>query len=142
MNKHITKLSVIYLIFILLQFYTKSAAEDQLPVGGFCISAPQSADLDPFFKFITEELAPRNVNTLILRVDFNDQFEKHPELRDPLALSKLEVKKLVDICKSNHIRLIPQINLLGHQSWAGKINNLLRVYPDFDETRQVKMPEK
>ena len=41
---------------------------------------------------------------------------------------------MVEACKSNSIRLIPQINLLGHQSWAGKTYALLRVYPQFDET--------
>jgi len=48
--------------------------------------------VDDFVKFIQEELAPRQVNTLILRVDYNYQFESHPELRDPEALSKKDVK--------------------------------------------------
>ena len=113
-----------------------------LPVRGFCIAAPQSGDLEAFIKFIDEELAPRSVNTLILRVDYNYQYESHPELRDSAALSKKEVKKLVAACKKNNIRIIPQVNMLGHQSWAGKTGNLLRVYPQFDETPMVKMPEK
>lgn len=113
-----------------------------LPTRGFCIAAPQPAHVDAFVKFINEELAPRQVNVLILRVDFNYQFEKHPELRDSVALSKADVKKLVKACKDHGIRLIPQINLLGHQSWAGTIYNLLRVYPQFDETPHVKMPAK
>ncbi|QMW00508.1 family 20 glycosylhydrolase [Spirosoma foliorum] len=113
-----------------------------LPIRGFCIAAPQPKQLDTFIKFINEELAPRQVNTLILRVDFNYEFDSHPELRDSIALSKREVKKLVKACRQHNIRLIPQINLLGHQSWANKTTNLLRVYPDFDETPQVKMPEK
>ena len=37
---------------------------------------------------------------------------------------------------------MPQINLLGHQSWASHLGNLLRVYPEFDETPLVKLPEK
>ena len=115
---------------------------DMLPVRGFCISAPQSKDLDGFIKFIDQELAPRSVNTLILRVDYNYQYENHPELRDSGALSKAEVKKLVAICRKNNIRIIPQVNLLGHQSWAGKTGNLLKVYPQFDETPKVKMPDK
>ena len=61
---------------------------DILPVRGFCIAAPQPGDLERFIKFIDQELAPRNVNTLILRVDFNYQYESHPELRDSSALSK------------------------------------------------------
>lgn len=113
-----------------------------LPVRGFCISAPQPKGLDEFIKFINEELAPRSVNTLILRVDFNYQYESHPELRDSGGLSQSDVKKLVAACKKNNIQVIPQINLLGHQSWAGRIGKLLLVYPEFDETPLVKMPEK
>jgi len=112
-----------------------------LPVRGFCIAAPSPEDIDEFVKFIDEELAPRSVNVLILRVDFSYQFESHPELRDSGALSKKDVKKLVSICKKNSIKVIPQINLLGHQSWAGKIGKLLEIYPEFDETPLVKMPE-
>ena len=115
---------------------------NKLPVRGFCIAAPQSKDLDTFIKFVDEELAPRSVNTLILRVDYNYQYESHRELRDSAALSKMEVKKLVAACKRNKINIIPQIDLLGHQSWAGRTGNLLKVYPQFDETPMVKMPEK
>ena len=115
---------------------------DILPVRGFCISAPKPSSLDEFVKFINEELAPRSVNTLILRVDYNYQYESHPELRDSGALSKKDVKKMVAACKKNNISLIPQINLLGHQSWAGRLEKLLLVYPEFDETPKVKMPEK
>lgn len=110
-------------------------------VRGFCIAAPKPAGVDAFVNFINRELAPRQVNTLILRVDFNYQYQSHPELRDPEALSPADVKKLVDACKAHAIRLIPQINLLGHQSWETKTSNLLRVYPEFDETPHVQMPQ-
>ena len=113
-----------------------------LPVRGFCISAPQPAVVTEFIKFIDEELAVRKVNTLILRVDYNYQYESHTELRDSIALSKQDVKQLVAACRRNNIRIIPQVNLLGHQSWAGTIGNLLREYPEFDETPLVRMPEK
>ena len=113
-----------------------------LPVRGFCIAAPRPQQLDPFIKFIGEELAPRHVNTLILRVDFNYQYTSHPELRDSIALSKADVKKIVAIAKKHNIRLIPQINLLGHQSWASQTHKLLEKYPHFDETPHVKMPAK
>jgi hypothetical protein len=116
--------------------------DTSLPVRGFCIAAPLPDGLNDFVKFIKEELQPRHVNTLILRVDFNYQFESHPELRDSAALAKTDVKKLVETCRSAGITIIPQINLLGHQSWASKTTNLLRVYPQFDETPHVKMPVK
>jgi hypothetical protein len=57
-----------------------------LPVRGFCIAAPQPKELDRFIKFVDEELAPRSVNTLILRVDYNYQYESHTELRNSTAL--------------------------------------------------------
>lgn len=135
-------LFVCFSLFFVDTSFSQTMVKDTLPTRGFCIGAPQSAEVDAFIKFITEELAPRKVNTLILRIDYNYQFESHPELRDPSALSKAEVKKMVDVCRKYQIRLIPQINLLGHQSWAGKLSGLLRVYPEFDETPQVKMPEK
>ncbi|MGH2648115.1 MAG: family 20 glycosylhydrolase, partial [Ginsengibacter sp.] len=113
-----------------------------LPIRGFCIGAPKPKDVDAFTKFIIEELAPRKVNTLILRVDYAYQYKSHPELADSNALSKADVKKMVNACRKNNIRIIPQINLLGHQSWANHTNKLLTVYPQFDETPGVKMPEK
>ncbi len=130
------------LVFMYTGLKAQPKVESSLPVRGFCISAPKPSSVDAFVKFINEELAPRQVNTLILRVDFNYQYERHPELRDSIALSKGDVKKLVAACKNNKIRLIPQINLLGHQSWAGTTYNLLRAYPQFDETPHVKMPDK
>jgi len=117
-------------------------SQDVLPVRGFCIGTPKTMEVDAFIKFITEELVPRKVNTLILRIDYNYQFESHPKLRDESALSKDDVKKMADVCDKNQIRIIPQINLLGHQSWAEKVTNLLRVYPEFDETPRVEMPKK
>jgi len=116
--------------------------ENVFLVRGFAIGGPKVKEVDRFVKFINEELATRKVNTLILRIDFNYEFESYPQLRDSIALSKSDVKKIVDACAKNKIRIIPQINLLGHQSWAGTLHNLLRVYPEFDETPGVIMPEK
>ena len=116
--------------------------QDLLPVRGFCIGAPDSGHLDTFVKFIDEELASRKVNVLVVRIDYNYQFESHPELRDKSCLTKADVKKMVGVCRKHSIRFIPQINLLGHQSWAAKLGNLLQVYPEFDETPNVKIPEK
>ena len=132
-------------LLVLAAALTVQAADlpvQRFPVRGLCISAPRQARVDAFVEFIHRELAPRAVNTLILRVDFNYEFESHPELRDNGALSKADVKKIVDACQQHQIQVLPQINLLGHQSWASQVGNLLRVYPEFDETPWVKMPEK
>jgi len=138
--------NLIALLFIFLCYngtvYAQEMIDSLLPVRGFCIGAPKPKDVDAFTKFIVEELAPRHVNTLILRVDYRYEFKSHPELADSFALSKSDVREMVNACKKNNIRIIPQINLLGHQSWANHTGKLLAVYPQFDETPGVKMPEK
>ncbi|MEZ4809272.1 MAG: family 20 glycosylhydrolase [Allomuricauda sp.] len=115
--------------------------DDGLPLRGLSIAAPQKENVDRFVKFINEELGPRQVNTLVLRVDYNFAYRSHPELAKENPLSQQDVDAIVAACKANHIQVIPQINLLGHQSWAGTIGKLLEVYPEFDETPDVKMPE-
>jgi hypothetical protein len=130
------------LVILIPVVQSQEKIDSIMPVRGFCIGAPRPGEVGDFVKFINEELAPRKVNTLILRVDYNFRFESHPEFRDSDALSRSDVKKMVRVCKNNGIRIIPQINLLGHQSWANRPGNLLRVYPEFDETPDVKMPDK
>lgn len=135
------------LLFFLLPLLsigqTKPGSLDSIfPVRGLCISAPMAKSVDSFVSFINEELAPSDINTLILRVDWNYAYKTHSELQDKSTLSETDVKKIVAICRKNGIRVIPQINLLGHQSWAGTLNNLLKIYPEFDETPHVKIPEK
>ncbi|HEX5026390.1 MAG TPA: family 20 glycosylhydrolase [Agriterribacter sp.] len=122
--------------------FAQTSLDSILPVRGFCIAAPSVKGVDSFVVFINNELAPRKVNTLILRVDFNYQYKSHPELRDSIALSSIDVKKIVAACRANAMKVIPQVNLLGHQSWANKTYNLLLKYPQFDETPHVKMPAK
>lgn len=139
-------LRLLMILLVMTGFHSIHAQQkpenSAFPIRGFCIAAPRTETVDAFVKFIKEELTLRQVNTLILRVDFNYQYERHPELRDSSALSKADVKKMVTACKAGNIRIIPQINLLGHQSWASTTHNLLRAYPQFDETPHVKMPEK
>jgi len=113
-----------------------------LPVRGFCIASPANNRVEEFIKFIEQELAPRSVNVLILRVDYGFQFLSRPEMADKGGLSKEQAQKIGAVCKKHQIRIIPLINLLGHQSWQSNCGKLLKVYPEFDETPEVKFPEK
>ncbi len=134
---------LIIIIGFLQNLPAQEKADDVLfPVKGFCIGAPSSEQVDRFVKFISEELSPRGVNTLFLLVEYNYQFKSYPQLSDSAALSKAEVKKIVNVCRKNNIRIIPQINMLGHQSWSANTGPLLTHFPEFDETPQIKMPEK
>lgn len=134
-------------IVLTLMAFLPAAANAQihpdslLPVRGLAIAAPGKAHVDEFVDFMRDALIARGVNTLVLRVDFNYEYESRPELRDSIALSREDVKKIVAAAREGGIRIIPQINLLGHQSWASSLGNLLSVYPQFDETPHVEMPE-
>jgi hypothetical protein len=118
------------------------AAIDPPPVIGLCIEAPSPENLDQFLSFMENDLAPGGVNTLVIMIHYSYEFESYPNLRNPDALSRKEVKKIVRTARKYGIRLIPQINLLGHQSWHGNLNKLLEQYPEFDETPSVEMPEE
>ena len=117
---------------------TADPIDELLPVRGLAIEAPSSRGLNDFLKFIEGDLVPAHFNLLILRVDWNYAYETHPELRDEHPLTKEDVKRIVAVCRNRGIRLVPQINLLGHQSWAKQTHALLREYPEFDETPSVK----
>lgn len=121
-----------------------AGAQDEaaLPVRGLCTGAPAPERVDDFVRFVREDLAPAGVNTLVLRVDYRYEFERHPELRDEAALSRGDVRKLVAAARESGIQIIPEVNLLGHQSWAERAGKLLEVYPEFDETPWVILPEK
>ena len=128
-------------LFVCVSISALSQAQ-QMDVRGFSIAAPSPDRLDQFLTFMEEELAGNGINTLILRVDYNYEYESYPNLRDERALTKDQVKQMVKTAAENNIRLIPQINLLGHQSWASRPGNLLEEYPQFDETPSVEFPEE
>lgn len=131
------------LLFVLsnLLFFSV-VGQEELPVRGLAIKAPNKQEVSRFVKFINEELAPRNINTLILRVDYNFKYKSHPELAEEDGLSQADVDKLVAATQQHGIAIIPQVNLLGHQSWHSTLEKLLEVYPEFDETPGINLPEK
>ena len=134
------KINLIILVSMLL--LALEAEEPHIPVLGLCIEAPGHEFVKEFDAFIREELAPLGLNLLVLRVDWNFEYETHPELRGDDPLTRKDIRTLAKTCKELNINLIPHINLLGHQSWAGKTGKLLEVYPQFDETPWVQMPEE
>jgi hypothetical protein len=81
------------------------------------------------------------VNLLILRIDYNYQYQSRPEFENEDGLSYSDIKKIVSAGRKHNIRLIPQINLFGHQSWATTLGPLLTIYPEFDETPHVEIPD-
>lgn len=79
-------------------------------------------------------LARRGVNLLICEVDYWYAYASHPELRQENAIRKETIKTLLAACRARGIRLVPEFQSLGHQSWAEKTFPLLVKYPQLDET--------
>jgi len=82
-----------------------------------------------------EQLAQQGINVIILEVDYNFAFKSHPELRrgtDPITRDG--ARRFAAVCKKLGIRLIPEFQSVGHQSWKAETFPLLTVYPKFDLT--------
>ena len=74
----------IRLLALLLLVASVGIAQPSLPLRGLAIEAPGRQDVSAFVKFIHDELAPRGVNTLILRVDYKYQYKSHPSWWDTM----------------------------------------------------------
>ena len=120
----------------------QQALDDILPVRGLSVAAPRAEHVVEFVEFIRNELIPMDINTLVLRVDYNYQYESYPAVRDEDALSKADIQKILAAAREGSIRVIPLLNLLGHQSWHGTPKGLLRAFPEFDETPHIELPEE
>ena len=80
------------------------------------------------------ELASLGINALVTEINYGYQFESHPELSGSNASNKADIQKLVAECRKHKVRLIPQFQCLGHQSWSGTTFSLLTKHPELDET--------
>lgn len=119
------------------------------------LTAPFRKDIDKVLRLIDEYLAPKGCNMIVLQVRYRYDFHSHPECRGMDPLTYDDVKKFVAVCKKHNIKLVPKMNLIGHQS--GLPNNpsdsilhghpaevrdirdgLLRAYPEFDEQPEEK----
>jgi hypothetical protein len=80
-------------------------------------------------------LAELGLNVLIVEVDYSFTFKSHPKLRaGQNPITPEGAAKLTAVCRKNGVRLIPQFQCLGHQSWKGDTFPLLTVYPELDLT--------
>lgn len=131
-----------FLLFCLMasRSSAQTANDSLFPVRALCTNAPSPKGVDSFVNFINKGMAAHRQNLLVLQIEYNYQFKSHPELADSGALSTADIKKIVRACQANHIKIVPQINFLGHQSWESRVGILLKKYPQFDETPWIKIP--
>ncbi len=86
---------------------------------------------------LTEVVAPLadlGINAIVAEINYGFEYQSHPELRAPNGNSKEQIGKLVAACRKRQVRLIPQFQCLGHQSWSKHTFPLLTKHPEFDET--------
>lgn len=79
-------------------------------------------------------LSAAGVNTLILEVGYNFRFVSHPELSPATGVTAARAHRFAAAARQAGIRLIPELDCLGHQSWSKQTMALLTKYPEFDET--------
>ena len=89
--------------------------------------------LAPLKEAVAKILAPRSVNVIILEVGYNYAYKSHPELQQTKFITKADAQDLVRFCRAHGIRVIPQFNCLGHQSWRNTLYPLLAQYREFEE---------
>lgn len=100
------------------------------------LGVPDENNIDIFEKFIEEILAPNGINYILLCLDYRFRFKTHPEIIDEPATSYEIARRVVQVCRSNSITLVPVLNPLAHQTsihngWKPK--GMFRAYPDMEE---------
>jgi hypothetical protein len=80
------------------------------------------------------KLSKLGVNVLVVEVNYAFDYQSHPEIRSGQFITKARARELVTAARKQGINVIPQINCLGHQSWSRNTGELLKHYPQFDET--------
>jgi hypothetical protein len=119
----------------------RPAAADQEPAkkaepwrGLHLINCTSDSDLETLGGQVPR-LAGMGLNVLILEVNYSFRFQAYPKLRQGRnPITPEGAAKLAAVCRKNGVRLIPQFQCLGHQSWKGDTFPLLTVYPELDLT--------
>jgi hypothetical protein len=115
--------------------YVPASAEKARPWCGLhVIVFKNDNDLELLGRQVPK-LAALGVNVLIVEVDYNFQFKSHPELRaGENVITKAGAERLSAACREHGIRLIPEFQCLGHQSWGRATFPLLTKYARLDLT--------
>lgn len=103
------------------------------------IMAPNPDGLPLLKRAIEEQIAPLGVNVLVFEVNYKFAYRSDPDLRMKPALSYEDARSLAELCRKLKIRLIPEFNCLGHQSWSKTTFPLLVKYREFDETPNIPL---
>jgi len=84
-------------------------------------------------------LAAAGANVVVIEVNYSFEFQVHAELRNRRFITRATARELAAAARSSGIRLIPEFNCLGHQSFGGRTEPLLRVHPEFNEAPSLSL---
>jgi hypothetical protein len=84
-------------------------------------------------------LADAGANVVVVEVNYSFDFQARPELRNRHFITRATARELAAAARRSGIRLIPEFNCLGHQSFGGRTGPLLRVHPEFKEAPSLSL---
>lgn len=120
-------------VFGMFTFFKEYDRKSDKWVAVHLLNYTTNEDLDALAEKIPA-LSAMGVNLIFLEVDYSFEFESHPELRMEEYITKAAAQKFSAVCKKHDIRLVPEFQSLGHQSWAEQTFPLLTKYPELDLT--------
>jgi len=86
-------------------------------------------------------LADLGVNVVVVEVNYSYEFQTHPELRNQRFITRATAHELAAAAHRCGIRLIPEFNCLGHQSFGRRVEPLLKVHPEFSEAPSLTLTD-
>ncbi len=131
MRRVLSYLPLVYIFLILCLSSAPAAGKSPNWRGLHVLTTSQ--DKTAQLTEVVGKLAKLGVNIIIAEINYGYEYQSHPELRGKNPSKKEHVKKLLGECSKHNVRLIPQFQCLGHQSWRKNIFPLLLKYPQFDE---------
>ena len=112
---------------------SKTTSQNAAPWRGVHLIVGNNAQMDALAGEIPA-LAALGINVLMTEINYSYAYVSHPEVRTINPITEDRVRTLVKVCREHNVRLIPQFQCLGHQSWSTNTFPLLIAYPQFDET--------
>ncbi len=124
---------MIFIGIICLFLAVPLSAEEKDSWRGVHVPATSGGQVEGLTRGI-KDLAEAGINTIVVEINYGYEYASHPELRGGGGSTARQIKRLVAECRKYQVRLIPQFQCLGHQSWDKTTYSLLTRYPQFDET--------
>ncbi|MBQ0101878.1 MAG: aldo/keto reductase, partial [Firmicutes bacterium] len=103
------------------------------------LAAPKPENVDRFCNYVRTKLKDDGIDTLFLLTRYNFEFDTHPECRGEYPISKEDAKNIAAACREAGIKLIPKMNLLGHQSDWEVPRGIVAAHPELDENGTDKV---